>query len=144
MITYSAKFEPDRGRGGFVVTFPDFGYGVTQAESEDEAVELAEDLLRNLVQESICGSEPLPTPAKHGGRRFRQVSLSALESAKAELYSAFLSSGLRKAEFARRIGIAKTNLDRLFDLDHSSRLDQIEVAFRALGKRLNVVVDSAA
>jgi antitoxin HicB len=144
MITYHARFEPDRTRGGFVVTFPDFGYGVTQAETVDEGIDLAEDLLKRLAQESIRGSEILPAPGKHRGRHFRPISLSALASAKVELYCAFRASGLKKAEFARNIGIAKTNLERLFDLDHGSRLDQIEAAFHALGKRLNIVVDNAA
>jgi len=47
---------------------------------------------------------------------------------------AFLASGIRKAELARRLGIPKTTVDRLFDLDRHTRLDQIEAAFAALGK----------
>jgi hypothetical protein len=34
------------------------------------------------------------------------------------------------------MGIAKSNLDRLFDLQHQSRFGQIEAAFAALNKRL--------
>jgi antitoxin HicB len=63
---------------------------------------------------------------------------------KAELYSAFRASGIKKVELARRLGIPKTTVDRLFDLDHHSRLDQIEGAFAALGKRLAVEVQDAA
>ncbi len=147
MLSYYADFEIDPKDGGFVVRFPDFGYGATQGDTVEEATEMAGDLLRNLIQESIRRSTPLPRAARLKRRRnsqIRLISLAALDSAKAELYAAFLTSGLTKAEFARRIHIAKANVDRLFDLDHASRLDQIEVAFRALGKRLNVVVDSAA
>lgn len=50
----------------------------------------------------------------------------------AELYKTFRASGMRKAEPARRIGIPKSNLDRLFDLSHRSRLEQLEAAFAAL------------
>jgi antitoxin HicB len=60
------------------------------------------------------------------------------------LYTAFRASGMKKAELARRIGISKTNIERLFDLDHSSRLDQIEAAFRAIGKKLEVTISNAA
>ena len=67
-----------------------------------------------------------------------------MQSAKAELYTAFRASGMKKAELARRIGISKTNIERLFDLDHSSRLDQIEAAFRAIGKKLEVTIRNAA
>ena len=57
---------------------------------------------------------------------------------------AFDASGIRKAEMARRMGISKVNVDRLFDLTHYSRLDQIEAAFRALGKELAIEIRDAA
>ena len=38
MEPYLALFEPDRKAGGYVVTFPDFGYGVTQRETYAEAM----------------------------------------------------------------------------------------------------------
>jgi antitoxin HicB len=70
--------------------------------------------------------------------------LPALHSAKAELYMAFDASGIRKTEMAHRMGISKVNVDRLFDLTHHSRLDQIEAAFRALGKELAIEIRDAA
>lgn len=41
-------------------------------------------------------------------------------------------------------GNPKTVIDRLFDLTHHSRLDQLEAAFAALGKRLAVQIEDAA
>jgi antitoxin HicB len=61
-----------------------------------------------------------------------------------ELYDAFLASGMRKAELARRLGSPKSNLDRLFDLNHHSRLDQLEAAFAALNKKLRIDIEDAA
>ena len=72
------------------------------------------------------------------------IRLAALHAAKTELYMAFDGSGMRKAELARRMGISKVNVDRLFDLKHHSRLDQIEAAFHALGKELAIEVRDAA
>jgi antitoxin HicB len=144
MLNYDAVFDPDRESGGFVVTFPDFGMGATQGETSVEARDMAEDLLKCLVQERMRKGEALPVAGKHRGKHFRIVSLPALQSAKAELYSAFRAAGITKAELARRIGIPKTNVERLFDLDHASRLDQIEAAFRAVGKKLEVTVRNAA
>lgn len=144
MVSYYASFEPDRETGGFVVEFPDFGYGATQGETLREAYEMAEDLLKCLAQEQIRKSKPIPEPAKRRGKHFCLVSLPALQSAKLELYTAFRASGMKKAELARRIGISKTNIERLFDLDRSSRLDQIEAAFRAIGKKLEVTISNAA
>ena len=83
-------------------------------------------------------------PSRRRGGQFRRVPLSILQSAKAEAYTAFLNAGLKKAEFARRIGIPKTHIDRLFSLQHRSKFDQIESAFAALGKRLKIEVSDAA
>jgi len=144
MEPYLALFEPDRKVGGYVVTFPDFGYGATQGETDQEAMEMAQDLLLLTIGDYIRESKPLPAAARHRGAKFRPVMLPALEAAKVDLYRAFLESGLMKAELARLIGIPKTHIDRLFSLRHQSRLNQIEAAFGALGKRLHVEARDAA
>lgn len=142
-MEYQALFEAAE-EGGFVVTFPDFGYGVTQAETEAEAMAMATDLLICLISDFIEKGEPLPAAHGHRGRKYRAVRLPALVSAKAELYRSFLASGIRKSELARRTGIGKTNIDRLFDLRRSTRMEHIEAAFAVLGKRLVVEVGEAA
>ena len=142
-MEYAALFEPAE-EGGFIITIPDFGWGFSQGETEAEGREMAAALLQTLVQEHIRKRETLPLPTKRRGSKYRVVRLSALQGAKAELYMAFLASGMRKAELARRLGIPKTTVDRLFDLDHHSRLDQIEAAFAALGKRIAFEVRDAA
>ncbi len=144
METYLALFEPDPKAGGYVVTFPDFGYGVTQGETRAEAMEMARDLLILTIGDYMRESRPLPPPKRRRGSRFVPVALAALQAAKVDLYSAFRDSGLKKAEFARRIGIPKTHIERLFSLRHHSRLDQIEAAFAALGKRLHIEPRNAA
>jgi antitoxin HicB len=144
MEAYLALFEPDRKAGGYVVTFPDFGYGVTQGETDAEAMEMAQDLLMLTIGDYIRESRQLPASRRHRGSKFRPVLLPALQSAKVDLYIAFLESGLSKAEFARRIGIPKTHIERLFSLRHQSQLRQIESGFAALGKRLHVEARNAA
>jgi antitoxin HicB len=144
MEPYVALFEPDRKAGGYVVRFPDFGYGVTQGETNEEAVEMAQDLLTLTISDYIRESRPLPAPRRHRGSKFRPVPLPALQAAKIDLYTAFLESGLKKVELARWIGIPKTHIERLFSLRHHSRLNQIEAAFAALGKRLHVEARNAA
>ena len=144
MVTFPALFEPDRESGGFVVTFPDFHYGVTQGETEEEATAMAQDLLEALVSDLVAAGKNLPEQSKRRGRRFRMVALPALQSAKVELYRAFRASGMKKAELARRIGMAKSNLDRLFDLKHQSRFDQLEAALAAMNKHMWIEVRGAA
>ena len=144
MFGYYAIFQPDSKQGGFVVTFPGLEHGATQGETLEEAREMATDLLRCIIGELMRRDEPLPRLVKHRGRNYHFISLPALESAKAAFYSAFRASGIKKAELARRIGIPKTNVERIFDLGHHSRLDQIEAAFRAIGKKIEVKISDAA
>ena len=144
MEHYLALFEPDLKAGGYVVTFPDFGYGVTQGETDEEAMGMAQDLLMLTIGDFIREGKQLPTQSRRRGTKFRPVPLPALQSAKVDLYKAFLASGLKKAELACRMGIPKTHIERLFSLQHHSRLNQIEAALAALGKRLHVEARDAA
>lgn len=49
-----------------------------------------------------------------------------------------MAQGVRKSELARRLGWHVPQVNRLFNLRHASRLDQIEAAVHALGKRMEV------
>jgi predicted RNase H-like HicB family nuclease len=71
MDTYLARFEPDRRAGGYVVTFPDFGYGATQGETDTEAMEMAQDLLMLTIGDYIRQTKPLPVPKRYPGSKFR-------------------------------------------------------------------------
>ncbi|MFI5387129.1 MAG: helix-turn-helix domain-containing protein [Fimbriimonadales bacterium] len=52
--------------------------------------------------------------------------------------------GVSKSELARRLGFHVTQVQRLLDLRHVSRLDRIEAAVAILGKRLSIEIKSAA
>ena len=51
---------------------------------------------------------------------------------------------VRKAELASRLGVQMPRIDRLLDLSHSSKIEQIEAALRATGKQLTIEVRDAA
>ena len=72
------------------------------------------------------------------------VTLPALAEAKIGLYAAMRAAGVGKAELARRLNCHLPQIDRLLDLTHSSRLEQLEGALRALGKQLSVEIIEAA
>ena len=52
-------------------------------------------------------------------------------------------TGVTKAGLAERLGISEQQARRLFDIRRAPRLDQIETAMRALGRRLVVTSDAA-
>src|SRR5260370_18679089 len=105
MIHYPALFEPDAEKRGFVVTFPDFEWGVTQGETEAEAMEMSEDALICIIEEIIRQYKDLPRPSKLRGKKYREVSVPALADAKIQLYEAMRAGRIQKAELAHRMVI---------------------------------------
>jgi antitoxin HicB len=145
MLGYCARFDPDlESKHFFTITFPDLPWGVSQGENEQDGRDMALDLLRTMLAEHIRRGEEIPRPKSYRGGHFRLISLPALEAAKIELYRVFRASGMRKSDLARALGISKTNVDRLFALSRKSRLEQIEAAFKALGKRVEIEIRDAA
>lgn len=142
-MEYQALFEP-QAEGGYLITFPDFGWGISQGDGEDDSRMMAAALLQTMIQKHIRDGEPLPDASRFRGRKYRTIRLPAMQAAKAELYRQFRASGLRKIDLASRLGIPKTVVDRLFDLGHQTRMNQLEAAFEALGKRIGIVVENAA
>ena len=136
MLEYSARFTPDRDAGGFVVTFPDVPEAITQGDSEEEALEYARDVLQMALAAYMERGMDVPIPRRLRGKHYRTISLPALTEAKLSLYAAMREAGLSSADLARRLHSRKSEVDRLLDPAHSSALDELEAALKAVGKRL--------
>ena len=143
MAIYYAKIRRAEERG-YLVEFPGIPGAVTQGETVDEAVGMAVDCLRTLFLGLIAMGQDIPIANRPRGRNIHPVSLPALETAKIELYRTFRASSMKKARLASGMGIPRAHVDRLFDLNHASRLNQIESAFRVLGKALVLETRDAA
>jgi antitoxin HicB len=140
MLRYAVKLR--RESGAIVVSFPDFPTVQTFGADESEALTRAEDAVETMLMGLIEDREPIPRPRSTA--RGKHVTLPALSEAKIELYTLMRASGIGKAELARRLHCHLPQVDRLLDLTHASRLDQLEQAFRAIGKRLQIAVADAA
>jgi antitoxin HicB len=138
MLDYPVILTPDEGT--ILVTFPDVPEAITFGADEDEALLQAIDALESALSFYVDDRKPLPVPSKPK-RGQRTVRPSALECAKLGVYQAMTTQGVKKAELARRLGWHMPQVDRLFDLKHASRLDQIEAAARALGKQVEVTIE---
>lgn len=122
-----------------LVSFIDVPEAITFGADADEALLQAVDALEAALSFYVDARKPLPVASK-AKRGQRTVRPSALEGAKLGVYQAMTEQGIKKAELARRLGWHLPQVDRLFDLRHASRLDQIEAAARALGRHLEVRV----
>lgn len=118
-----------------MVTFPDLG-GVTQGEDATDGLREAEDLLVEILKGKIAHGEEIPAGSPAAGRPV--VDVPPVLAAKIELYSAWRDAGISRAELARRLGWHAPQVARLFDVDHNSRIDQLDAALNALGRRLVV------
>lgn len=143
MTEYAVVLEPDKKRG-YTVLFPDLPYGVTQGETVLECLERAREVISLVLEDIIASNQAVPRPRRRRGAGVYYVALPALESAKVELYELMRSNGVSRAGLARRMKLHRQQIDRLLDLDHASRLNQVEAAFAALGKRLTISVQDAA
>lgn len=138
MFDYPVLLTPD-DNGTILVTFPDVPEAITFGEDDDEALLQAVDALESALALYIADRLPLPVASKPK-RGQKTVRPSALECAKFGVYQAMTEQGIKKTELARRLGWHLPQVDRLFDIRHASRFDQIEAAARALGRHVEVQI----
>ena len=141
-MKYPAKLTRDTN-DTILVTFPDVPEAITFGDDEQEALLRASDALEAALAMYVDDRRDIPEPSAVK-RGMRAVSLPALSEAKINLYRAMRQAGVTKAELARRLNCHMPQVDRLLDLDHASRLDQLESAFLAIGKKLTIAVEDAA
>jgi len=136
MFNYPVILTPDDGT--LLVTFPDVPEAITFGNTKEEALLHAVDALETALSFYVDARKPLPEPSVRPD--LPTVRPSALESIKLAVYREMTIQGVRKAELARRLGWKAPQVDRLFDLGHASRLDQLEAAANALGKHIDVTL----
>jgi antitoxin HicB len=139
-LCYPARISADGE--AFLATFRDFPEAVTGGESDAETRAMAVDCLETCIAGRIRDREDMPRPSP---RRRGEVPIPVppLSAAKALLYTTMDEQGVSMAELARRMPCDFQQVRRLLDLGHRSRLDQLDSAFAALGKRLTVGVQGA-
>lgn len=141
MISYPVRITTEGS--AFLAQFPDVPIAHTFGDSKKECLRSALDALETAFIALMSDRSTIPEPSRIR-RGMDSVTLPALAEAKISLYREMLAADMRKAELARRLGWHKPQVDRLLDLRHDSRLDQIERAFAVLGKRMRIAIESAA
>lgn len=138
MRAYPVKLTKD---GKFIkVNFPDIPEALTQGVDREEALVMAKEALELAMDFYFEDRRPVPAPSQPK-RGQAVVELSASTSAKVLLLNEMLRQKVHPAELARRIGTTPQVVNRLVNLRHTSKIDGIDTALRALGKRL--ILDAA-
>lgn len=141
MLRYPVKLERDTN-GTILASFPDVPEAHTFGDDREEALARGVDALETALVGYIEDRRDIPAPS--AAKRRPCVALPALTEAKLALYSAMRAGQISKTELARRLNCHLPQVDRLLSLRHASRLDQLEAAFRVLGKELSVQILDAA
>jgi antitoxin HicB len=142
MLAYPVTLEPDTN-GTILAQIADIPEAHTFGDDESEALARAAGALEAALSAYMDLRREIPLPSKPE-RGQRLVSLPVLSEAKVRLYYSMRSAKVGKAELARRLGCHMPQIDRLLDLNHTSRIGQVEAAFRALDKQIVIDVRDRA
>src|ERR1700735_3886055 len=123
--------------GGYVVTFPDIPEAITQGENIEDALRRAPDALETALEFYFGARRPVPAPSKPK-RGQRVVEMPVSVAAKILLLNEMVRQKVRPGGLARRIGTTPQEVNRLTNIRHATRIDGVDSALRALGKRLIV------
>ena len=93
------------------------------------------DALEEAVAARIHDRKDIPMPSPGGEVH---VLLPTLSAVKVILYQGMRDQNIGKAELARRLGWHLPQVDRVLNVNHHSRLDQMDAALGAIGRRLEV------
>ena len=123
------------GEGGFIAFFRDVPEAVTESRSLDE---LKEDALSALITAIVFYIEdgrefPAPSELQTGDMA---VDLPASVVAKVLLLNTMVQANIRPADLARKMHIKPQEVTRITDIKHSTKIDTLQNAFKALGKEL--------
>lgn len=136
-MKYPASFT--KTEGGFVIGFRDIPEALTQGETYEEAVSMAEDSLLTALDFYFEDNRfvPMPSPAEKDDIL---IDLPASAFTKVLLLNAILEARITQSDLAKRMNITPQQVTRLVNLKHTTKIDNIACAFKALGKELCISI----
>lgn len=134
-MRYPVKIKTD-GKG-WMVSFPDIPEALTSGGTKEEALAMAKDALETALDFYFDDKREVPSPSM--ARRGQPViELPASTSAKVLLLNEMARQKVRPAELARRLHTTAQEVNRLTNVRHTTRIDGIAAALRALGRHLDM------
>lgn len=137
MFNYAVKLEHDEATDSYVVSCRDLPLMNSVGETVDEALLEAVDGIVTALSIEVEERRPIPNasapePGEH------VVALPVLVIMKAALHNAMIETGTRKADLARKLGQKGPQIDRLLDVEHSSKVETVELALHQLQRRVDM------
>lgn len=136
MAFYPLILVPD-DNDTILVTSPAFDELVTFGEDRDDALFRAQSAIFVALADRIARGVDIPAPLTERPEG-DAIAVPALLYLKCGLYMLLRHKGQTRADLMRLLGWNRESVDRLFRLDHQSRLDNIEAAYAALGASVRI------
>jgi antitoxin HicB len=136
--------ETNDGSQAFLISIPAFPEVTLFAADKAGAMASAIGGIEEAIAGRMADNENIELPVKNAGDTGIFVEVPLLTALKVSLYGVCRQHNITRAELSRTLGWHREQVDRLFRIDHNSRIDQIEAAFKAVGKPLSFEVLEAA
>ena len=137
-MSYPASLKSYKG-GQIGVFFADVPEAITAGTNEAEALDRAQDALTVALSSYLDDGRPLPIPSK-AKRGQPLVVLPPRVAIKLAIHEAMVQQGVTQAQLGERLSIDGRQVRRILNLDHESKLSQLEAALAVLGLRASVSV----
>ena len=137
-MSYPASLKSYKG-GQVGVFFADVPEAITAGTNEAEALDHAQDALTVALSSYLDDGRPLPVPSK-AKRGQPVVALPPRVAIKLAIHEAMVQQGVTQAQLGELLSIDGRQVRRILNLDHESKLSQLEAALAVLGLRASVSV----
>jgi len=134
MFNYAVRLTHDLKTDSWEVSCRDLPLLHSVGDTVEEALAEAADGLVAAISLEMDARRPIPL-ASDAQQGEYIVSVPVLEAMKAALYNAMIETGTRKADLARQLGVNGPQVDRLLDVEHSSKVEKVELALAQLGRK---------
>lgn len=134
MFYYPARIK--KQRDGYVVTFRDIPEALTSGETKEEAVNMAADALATAMEFYFEDRREVPMPTKPRSDE-ELVELPVSLAVKVLLLNEMLKGNITPSKLAKKLEASPQTVTRILDLHHSTKIDTLAEAFKAIGKKLN-------
>jgi len=125
--------------GGYVVLFPDVPEAMTQGDTLEQALEMAQDVLISAMDFYFEDKRAVPMPSKPKKGQ-HVVALPPSVLAKVLLLNEVVNQNLRPIDVARKMGTRPQDVNRILDLHYATKIDTVAAALKAVGKELNLSI----
>lgn len=140
MFNYPAVAHFDEESETYEITYRDFDNIHAVAYTKDDIELEASDILHVGLEEFIASKQPIPAPSQAQPGDFI-VYLPLISCLKIALHNAMLETKTKKSDLARKMNLTSAQIERLLEINQTSKVDSLEQALYLLGYAISVSVN---